>query len=119
MELTHSFPGVRALLFFWATETNVATKVTLASPRRLQATKAGFSANVVSLPHYRLRRGCSGCRAVSDRFGRIKTLFALAITFVAGSVIQTASHGSYAAMLVGRAIGGIGVGTATMVVPSV
>ncbi len=53
----------------------------------------------------------------SDRFGRIRTLFALAILFVAGSVIQTASHGSYAAMLVGRAVGGIGVGTATMVVP--
>lgn len=53
----------------------------------------------------------------SDRFGRIKTLFMLAVFFVVGSIIQTASHGSYAAMLVGRATCGIAVGIATMVVP--
>jgi MFS family permease len=41
----------------------------------------------------------------------------VAVFFVVGSTIQTASHGSYVALLVGRVIGGLAVGSATVVVP--
>ncbi|CAM1505181.1 Fc.00g108180.m01.CDS01 [Cosmosporella sp. VM-42] len=40
-----------------------------------------------------------------------------ALSYNIGSAIQTAANGSEAAMLAGRAIGGIGVGAASMIVP--
>lgn len=45
------------------------------------------------------------------------TLGVTALFFNVGSAIQTASHGSQALLLAGRAIGGVGVGAASMVVP--
>ncbi|KAH8879377.1 general substrate transporter [Thozetella sp. PMI_491] len=74
-------------------------------------------ANVVSLLVAGCILGSLIAGPFSDRFGRIKNLLLLSILFVVGSAIQTGSRGSYVAMLVGRAIGGIGVGMASMVVP--
>ncbi|KAK6222906.1 hypothetical protein LQW54_000716 [Pestalotiopsis sp. IQ-011] len=58
---------------------------------------------------------CAG--PISDRFGRRVTLGVTALFFNVGSAIQTGSHGSQALLLAGQAIGGVGVGAASMVVP--
>ncbi|KAJ1326025.1 MFS transporter SP family sugar:H+ symporter [Microdochium nivale] len=81
------------------------------------AEKSAFAANVVSL----LQAGCIiGSLAVSpvaDTWGRRTALLFTALFYNIGSAIQTAAHGSTAMMLAGRAIGGIGVGAASMIVP--
>ncbi|KAF2998729.1 hypothetical protein E8E14_000860 [Neopestalotiopsis sp. 37M] len=53
----------------------------------------------------------------NNRFGRRITLLWTALIFNAGSIIQTAAHGSTGALLAGRAVGGIGVGAASMIIP--
>ncbi|KXJ90087.1 general substrate transporter [Microdochium bolleyi] len=81
------------------------------------AEKSAFAANVVSL----LQAGCIvGSLAVSpvaDHWGRRTALLFTALFYNIGSAIQTAAHGSTAMMLAGRAIGGVGVGAASMIVP--
>ncbi|CAD0083812.1 unnamed protein product [Aureobasidium vineae] len=79
--------------------------------------KDAFSANIVSL----LQAGCFfGSLAVAplgDRFGRKPALMIAGVVFCAGSLMQTVSFGHVAAMYVGRAIGGLGVGLASGLVP--
>ncbi|KAK5999890.1 hypothetical protein QM012_004978 [Aureobasidium pullulans] len=79
--------------------------------------KDAFSANIVSL----LQAGCFfGSLAVAplgDRFGRKPALIVAGVVFCAGSLMQTVSFGHIAAMYVGRAIGGLGVGLASGLVP--
>ncbi|KAG9656104.1 general substrate transporter, partial [Aureobasidium melanogenum] len=79
--------------------------------------KDAFSANIVSL----LQAGCFfGSLAVAplgDRFGRKPALIVAGLIFCAGSLMQTVSFGHIAAMYVGRAIGGLGVGLASGLVP--
>ncbi|EAQ87472.1 hypothetical protein CHGG_04091 [Chaetomium globosum CBS 148.51] len=77
-----------------------------------------FHANVISLLIAGCILGSFVAGPFSDRFGRLKTMLLLTIFFVAGSAVQTGARGSYAALLAGRGIGGIGVGMATMIVPT-
>ncbi|KKP00379.1 hypothetical protein THAR02_07508 [Trichoderma harzianum] len=79
--------------------------------------KSAFAANVVSLLQAGCIIGALAAGPLSDRYGRLVTLFGTAIFFNVGSAIQTGAHGSEALMLVGRGIGGIGVGAASMIVP--
>ncbi|CAE6470843.1 unnamed protein product [Rhizoctonia solani] len=62
---------------------------------------------------------------VSDRFGRKKALFIAAFFFFLGSILQTvpalgsqSPHSSLNQLYVGRAIGGMGVGLVSVVVPT-
>lgn len=72
-----------------------------------QSTTDSFSANIVSL----LQAGCFfGSLAVAplgDKYGRKPALITAGAAFCTGSLIQTLSYGVVAAMLVGRAIGGL------------
>ncbi|UKZ48227.1 hypothetical protein TrVGV298_002463 [Trichoderma virens] len=79
--------------------------------------KSAFAANVVSLLQAGCILGSLAAGPLSDRYGRLITLFATAVFFNVGSAIQTGARGSEALMLVGRGIGGIGVGAASMIVP--
>ncbi|CZT10924.1 hypothetical protein WAI453_008003 [Rhynchosporium graminicola] len=76
-----------------------------------------FAANIVSL----LQAGCFFgsllAAPLGDKLGRRITLMITGTVFVAGSLMQTLSFGNTAAMFVGRAIGGLGVGAASMLVP--
>jgi MFS family permease len=76
-----------------------------------QETSDAFSANIVSL----LQAGCFfGSLAVApigDRFGRRIALIIAGVLFCIGSLMQTVSFGSVAAMFVGRAVGGLVSGT--------
>lgn len=53
----------------------------------------------------------------SSHYGRRPSLLLTALFFNLGSALQTGSRGSWAMMLAGRAIGGVGVGATSMVVP--
>lgn len=53
---------------------------------------------------------------VSDKFSRRRTLFNGVVWFVVGSVLQTTAF-SYAQLVVGRLIGGVGIGTLAAVAP--
>ncbi|ETS78442.1 hypothetical protein PFICI_10504 [Pestalotiopsis fici W106-1] len=79
--------------------------------------KSAFAANVVSLLQAGCIIGSLGAGPLSDRFGRRVTLGITALFYNVGSAIQTGSHGSEAMLLAGRAIGGVGVGAASMIVP--
>jgi MFS family permease len=72
-----------------------------------QETSDTFSANIVSL----LQAGCFfGSLAVApigDRYGRRIALIIAGVLFCIGSLMQTVSFGSVAAMFVGRAVGGL------------
>ncbi|PVI03025.1 general substrate transporter [Periconia macrospinosa] len=82
-----------------------------------QSEKDAFSANIVSL----LQAGCFfGSLAVAplgDKYGRKPSLLIAGVLFVIGSLMQTVSFGHVWAMFLGRAIGGLGVGLASGVVP--
>ncbi|KAH3943884.1 hypothetical protein HBI56_045600 [Parastagonospora nodorum] len=82
-----------------------------------QSQKDAFSANIVSL----LQAGCFfGSLAVAplgDKFGRKPALMVAGVLFCIGSLMQTVSFGHVWAMFLGRAIGGLGVGLASGVVP--
>ncbi|KAH8745746.1 general substrate transporter [Hyaloscypha finlandica] len=76
-----------------------------------------FAANIVSL----LQAGCFFGSLIAaplgDKLGRRITLMITGVVFCLGSLMQTVSFGSTTAMFVGRAIGGLGVGAASMLVP--
>ncbi|KAJ5127267.1 sugar transporter [Penicillium atrosanguineum] len=82
-----------------------------------EAVQNSFSANIVSF----LQAGCFFCSLaaapVGDKLGRRLALVLGAISFMTGSIMQTASAGSKPVMYTGRAIGGVGVGFASMLVP--
>ncbi|KAK5688569.1 hypothetical protein LTS10_000547 [Elasticomyces elasticus] len=82
-----------------------------------QAKEDAFAANIVSL----LQAGCFFgsllAAPVGDRIGRRWALIISGAVFTVGSLLQTVSFGKTALMFVGRAIGGVGVGAASMLVP--
>ncbi|KAL5116110.1 hypothetical protein ACEQ8H_006006 [Pleosporales sp. CAS-2024a] len=82
-----------------------------------QSEKDFFSANIVSL----LQAGCFfGSLAVAplgDKFGRKTALTIAGVLFCIGSLMQTVSFGHIWAMFLGRAMGGMGVGLASGIVP--
>ncbi|KAH7028960.1 general substrate transporter [Microdochium trichocladiopsis] len=79
--------------------------------------KSAFAANVVSLLQAGCIVGSLAISPVSDKWGRRFALLMTALFYNVGSAIQTGAHGSTALMLAGRAIGGVGVGAASMIVP--
>lgn len=58
--------------------------------------------------------GCLFMPYLADKISRKRALTVVTVIFDIGAIIQTSSQ-SYAALVVGRAIGGIGVGTLAMV----
>ncbi|KAJ5110147.1 hypothetical protein N7532_002792 [Penicillium argentinense] len=82
-----------------------------------ESTKDAFSANIVSLLQAGCFFGSLAAAPIGDRLGRRIALGLGAVAFLAGSIMQTASAGFKAVMFVGRVIGGLGVGSASMLVP--
>ncbi|KAJ5677230.1 sugar transporter, partial [Penicillium maclennaniae] len=82
-----------------------------------EAVRNSFSANIVSLLQAGCFFGSLAAAPVSDKLGRRLGLALGAIAFIAGSIMQTASAGNKPVMFVGRVIGGVGVGFASMLVP--
>ncbi|KAI1086675.1 hypothetical protein F5B19DRAFT_122280 [Rostrohypoxylon terebratum] len=60
--------------------------------------------------------GCLFLPLLADRYSRKRGLAFAATIFCVGSIIQTAAH-NYGALVAGRTIGGIGVGTIAMGAP--
>ncbi|KAK8096088.1 hypothetical protein PG999_014110 [Apiospora kogelbergensis] len=79
--------------------------------------KAAFSANVVSLLQAGCIVGSLAAGPFASHYGRRSSLFLTAAFFLFGSALQTGAGGARAMMFAGRAIGGVGVGAASMVVP--
>lgn len=82
-----------------------------------QGEKSAFSANVVSLLQAGCIVGSLAAGPFSSHYGRRPSLLLTALFFNLGSALQTGARGSWAMMLAGRAIGGVGVGATSMVVP--
>ncbi|KAJ5485425.1 hypothetical protein N7539_005413 [Penicillium diatomitis] len=82
-----------------------------------QSAQNAFAANVVSLLQAGCFFGSLAAAPVGDKFGRRIALATGAVCFIAGSVMQVASSGSQTVMFVGRLVGGLGVGAASMLVP--
>jgi MFS family permease len=82
-----------------------------------QSTLDAFSANIVSLLQAGCFFGCLIAAPMGDKLGRKISLIITGVVFEAGSVMQVASAGNTAVMFLGRAIGGLGVGAASMLVP--
>ncbi|GMF73110.1 unnamed protein product [Aspergillus oryzae] len=82
-----------------------------------KAVEDAFSANIVSL----LQAGCFFGSLISaplsDRFGRKLALGLAGLIFCVGSTLQVATLGREAVMFVGRFVGGLAVGAASMLVP--
>ncbi|KAB8269767.1 general substrate transporter [Aspergillus minisclerotigenes] len=82
-----------------------------------KAVEDAFSANIVSL----LQAGCFFGSLISaplsDRFGRKLALGLAGLIFCVGSTMQVATLGREAVMFVGRFVGGLAVGAASMLVP--
>ena len=76
-----------------------------------------FSANVVSLLQAGCFFGALAAAPLADKFGRRIGLLASAIFFVIGSAMQTWAAGQKSLLFAGRAIGGLGVGAASSLVP--
>ena len=53
----------------------------------------------------------------AERFGRKKAIMLAAAIFIVGGILMTAASGIVECVIVGRAIGGLGIGMATMTVP--
>ncbi|KAJ6109483.1 sugar transporter [Penicillium sp. IBT 16267x] len=82
-----------------------------------QSVQNAFSANIVSLLQAGCFFGALAAAPVGDKLGRRLALAIGAIAFIVGSIMQTVSAGNKSVMFVGRAIGGVGVGFASMLVP--
>ncbi|EME88733.1 uncharacterized protein MYCFIDRAFT_185295 [Pseudocercospora fijiensis CIRAD86] len=102
----------------------IGTTITLESFRRdfnllnsSPNTLASFAANIVSL----LQAGCFFGSLLAghfaDRYGRKSSLMFAGMLFCLGSLMQTVAHGSWGVVFTGRAVGGLGVGAASMLVP--
>lgn len=53
----------------------------------------------------------------AEKFGRKKAIMLAAAIFIVGGILMTAASGIVELVITGRAIGGLGIGMATMVVP--
>ncbi|KAJ5115380.1 hypothetical protein NUU61_001139 [Penicillium alfredii] len=82
-----------------------------------ESVKDAFSANIVSLLQAGCFFGSLAAAPVGDKLGRRLALGLGALAFMTGSIMQVASSGIQAVMFVGRVIGGVGVGFASMLVP--
>ncbi|KAJ5553231.1 hypothetical protein N7494_002609 [Penicillium frequentans] len=82
-----------------------------------ESVQNAFSANIVSLLQAGCFFGALAAAPVGDKLGRRLALAIGAVAFIVGSIMQTVSAGNKDIMFVGRVIGGVGVGFASMLVP--
>ncbi|CEJ56450.1 hypothetical protein PMG11_02656 [Penicillium brasilianum] len=82
-----------------------------------QSVQDAFSANIVSLLQAGCFFGALAAAPLGDKLGRRIALALGAISFIVGSIMQVASAGNKPLMFVGRVLGGMGVGAASMLVP--
>ena len=75
------------------------------------------SSNIVSVFQGGCFFGALLVLPLSDRFGRRIPLVVSSIVFIIGSFIQTWANGSLNMMYVGRTLNGLGVGSASSIVP--
>lgn len=61
--------------------------------------------------------GCFLAWPITSRFGRKKPLMAFSLVFCIGAAVQTIKTGSIEAFYVARVIAGLGLGSATVIVP--
>ncbi|CEJ93286.1 Putative Quinate permease [[Torrubiella] hemipterigena] len=54
---------------------------------------------------------------LAERYGRKNTVFLAAIIFIIGGTLMTASHGMLGLLITGRAVAGLGIGAASLIVP--
>lgn len=76
-----------------------------------------FAANIVSLLQAGCFFGALLAAPLGDKLGRRITLMLAGVVFSIGSLLQVVSFGNTVVMFVGRAVGGLGVGGASMLVP--
>ncbi|THC94190.1 hypothetical protein EYZ11_006331 [Aspergillus tanneri] len=81
------------------------------------STSDAFAANIVSLLQAGCFFGSLVAAPLSDMFGRRLALGMAGAIFCIGSTMQVVSSGIEAIMFVGRALGGLGVGASSMLVP--
>ncbi|KAJ5753016.1 hypothetical protein N7520_009933 [Penicillium odoratum] len=82
-----------------------------------EATQNAFAANIVSLLQAGCFFGSLAAAPTGDKLGRRVALAIGAVAFIVGSIMQTVSAGNKDIMFMGRVIGGVGVGFASMLVP--
>ncbi|KAI0006363.1 general substrate transporter [Xylariaceae sp. FL0662B] len=78
---------------------------------------AALSANIVSTFQAGCFFGVIFTFYLAERFGRKFPLLACGLLYNVGAIVQVASTGSVGMIYAGRALTGLGVGTATLVVP--
>jgi MFS family permease len=54
---------------------------------------------------------------LDEKYGRKKTVFLAAIVFIIGGTLMTASSGMLPLLITGRAVAGLGIGAASLIVP--
>lgn len=54
---------------------------------------------------------------LAEKYGRKRAVFLAAAVFVIGGSLMTASHGMLTVLITGRAIAGLGIGAASLIVP--
>ncbi|OCL10141.1 general substrate transporter [Glonium stellatum] len=79
--------------------------------------QANLSANIASTLQAGCFLGCFVASWMSDKRGRRTALIASGVVTCIGCIFQAASLGNIAVMYIGRFIGGLGVGGASMVTP--
>lgn len=54
---------------------------------------------------------------LAEQIGRKRAIFVAAAVFIVGGTLMTASHGKLALLIAGRAVAGLGIGSASLIVP--
>lgn len=75
------------------------------------------SSLIVSLQQLGAFVACFPAWPITNRYGRSRTLMIASAVFIVGAVIETINTHSLSAFYAGRVIAGLGLGTATVVVP--
>lgn len=82
-----------------------------------QSTSDNLSSNILSCFQGGMFVGALASHPLSDRWGRRICMFIAIVVFLIGASVQTASAGSTGVIMAGRAIAGLGIGTACPVIP--
>ena len=54
---------------------------------------------------------------LAEKYGRKKAVFLAAVVFIIGGTLMTASQGMLSLLITGRAVAGLGIGAASLIVP--
>jgi MFS family permease len=76
-----------------------------------------ISSNIVSVFQGGCFFGALLALPISDRYGRRLSLIISSIVFTVGSLLQILANGSLNMMYAGRTLNGLGVGSATCIIP--